>query len=81
MRIGIEPNLSNIKNYLVSKGCECTTLDASNGDNLNIFDAIVVTGQDDDIMGYEDTGTDIVIIEAAGMTPEEVYEEIQYIEY
>lgn len=77
MRVAIEPNLTNVKDYLEDQGCECVTLDASNGDNLSIFDAIVITGQEDDILGIEDTNIDAVIIEASGMTPEEVYEEIQ----
>lgn len=77
MRVAIEPYLTNIKEYLEDQGLECTTLDKSNGDNLNIFDAIVISGQDENVMGYDDTNTDAVIIEAAGMTPEEVYEEIQ----
>lgn len=81
MRIGIEPNLTNVKDYLEDQGYECVTLDASNGENLNIFDAIVITGQDENVMGYDDTNTDAVIIEAVGMTPEEIYDEIQELEY
>lgn len=79
MRIGIEPNLTNVKNYLEDMGCDVSVI-SNNQTGYNSFDAIVVTGEDDDVMGIEDTDTDAIIIEASGLTPQEVYDEIQSLE-
>lgn len=76
MKVAVEKNLTNIKEYLKNQGYQVSSLDTNTG-NLDSFDAIVLTGQDNDIMGIEDTQTDAVIIEAAGMTPQEVYYEIE----
>ena len=79
MKVAIQQNLSQIKDYLEDMGCQVSTL-RDNNINFNAFDAIVVTGQDDDIMGIEDTLTNAIVIEASGLTPQEVYNQIQRME-
>lgn len=74
--IAIEDNLTQIKDYLESKGCRVLSLER-NQSNLNIFDAIVVTGQNNNVLGVYTTRTDAPVIEAAGLTPQEVYEHIR----
>ncbi|MDD3225581.1 MAG: YkuS family protein [Clostridium sp.] len=76
MKIAIESNLGHVKDYLQDKDCEVSTL-KDYDINLNDFDAIVVTGQNDNLMGIEDTLTNTVVIDASGMTPQEIYHEIQ----
>jgi hypothetical protein len=79
MKIGIEPNLTNIKNYLESQGCSCSTITKPSTTNFNTFDAIIITGQSDNILGIEDTETTTRIIDADGLTPQEVYNQIKTI--
>lgn len=79
MKVGIEPNLTQVKDYLENMGCDVSIIN-DNQANYNSFDAIVITGENDDFMGMEDTATDTVIIEAAGLTPQEVFDEIKSIE-
>jgi hypothetical protein len=40
--------------------------------NLNGFDAIVVTGLNTNLSGIQDTGAKAVVINANGLSPEEV---------
>jgi len=72
-KIAIEPSLTNVKSYLDQKGYTVDSIhfgDASK--NLHDYDAIVVTGQNSNFLGYEDTQTKAVIINADGLTPEQV---------
>jgi len=41
------------------------------------YDAIVVTGMNNDFLGLQDTATGAPVIDATGMTPEEIHEQIQ----
>ncbi|MDI3310578.1 MAG: YkuS family protein, partial [Thermoanaerobacterium sp.] len=42
------------------------------GINVNDYDAIVITGQHKDMLGFENTYTNSPIIDATGMTPEDI---------
>ena len=44
---------------------------------LNKFDAVIVKGEDQNVMGIQDTITNTTIINANGMTPENVKTEIE----
>lgn len=79
-RIGIEPALTPIRDYLNEKGYDVINLShgmRKDSTNYNQFDAIVVTGMSDDFLGMEDTKTDAVIIDASGLTPAEVENQIK----
>ena len=43
---------------------------------MNRYDAVVVSGSDISIMGIQDAVGKAKIIDASGMTPEEIYNEI-----
>jgi hypothetical protein len=79
-KIAIEPNLTPIKDYLSSKGysVESINLDkqtARAGDAGN-YDAYVVTGLNTNFMGIQDRETDALVIDAEGMTPEQIYNQL-----
>ncbi len=73
-KIAVEQDLSPVKNYLSGKGynVECIDFNEQSSANLQGFDAIVVTGQNSNFLGVNDTQTDAPVINADGLTPEEV---------
>lgn len=79
-KIAIEPNLTNVKDYLNEKGYSVESVRfGDSSKNLQDYDAIVVTGQNSNFLGYEDTGTKAVVIKADGLTPEQVENELSQI--
>lgn len=71
--IAIQRDLAPIKDYLTNKGYNVQEFEgnASQVMNNNV-DAIVVTGQDQNVMGMETTSTKVPIIDARGMKPQQV---------
>jgi len=79
-KIAIEPNLTNVKNYLDGKGYTVDSINfGGSSKNLQDYDAIVVTGQNSNFLGYEETQTKAVVIKADGLTPEQVENELNRI--
>ena len=79
-KVAVQKGLSPVKNYLENSGYSVKEFDSSNktADNyLDKFDAVVVTGESENIMGMEDTTTSASIINADGMTPEDIKNEIE----
>jgi len=79
-KIAIEPNLTQIKNFLTNKGFQVESIDynwQSAKTNLDKYDAIIVTGQNSNFIGMEDTLTKSTIIDASGLTPQQVFTELQ----
>ncbi|MFZ5990090.1 MAG: YkuS family protein [Bacillota bacterium] len=78
-KIGIEDDLEPVKEYLTNKGYEVKNIDFAEDTSklTNKFDAFVVTGINSNMMGIHDTSTKAVIIDAAGMSPEQVYHELE----
>ncbi|WP_026476177.1 YkuS family protein [Alkaliphilus transvaalensis] len=74
-RVAIEHSLTDVKDYLQSKGFKVENLDHSR--NLDAFDAVVVTGQDSNTMGIENAQTKTPIITARGLSAEAVYDQIE----
>lgn len=73
-KIAVEQNLTPVKDYLSGEGydVECIDFNEQSSANLQGFDAIVVTGQDSNFLGINDTQTAAPVINADGLTPEEV---------
>ena len=71
-RIAIEQDLSNVKEYLQNNGYTVECLENFKG-NLDSFDAIVVTGQNSNFLGMQNTTTKASVINANGLTAEDVY--------
>jgi len=74
-KIAIQEGLNPIKDYLSNEGYTIKEFDnrkKNAGNFLNKYDAIIVTGENQDIMGVEETISITPIIDATGMTGEEV---------
>lgn len=79
-KIAVEHDLTPIKDYLSGKGynVECINLDNQQSSaNLQNYDAIVVTGQNSDFLGMHHTSTKAAVINADGLTPEDIANEIE----
>lgn len=73
--IGIQKGLGTVKDYLQNSGYQTYEVDTTNKNNpttLKSFDALIVTGMDDNEMGYDNTSSKIPVVNANGMTPEDV---------
>lgn len=77
-RIAVEPELTPVKDYLSGKGFKVETVNYGEYTNKTTdrFDAYVVTGMDTNFLGVSDTNTKAIIIDATGMTPDQVYKEL-----
>ncbi|MCK8826786.1 YkuS family protein [Natroniella acetigena] len=73
-RIAIEGDLTNIKEELQATDHEIVNL---NQENLQNADAIILTGADNNTMNITDTETNAQIINAQGMSPEQVREQLE----
>jgi hypothetical protein len=78
-KVAIEPNLTPISKYLTEKGYKVQSInfnDESSKTNSN-YDAYVVTGLNSDFLGVNDTASRAVVIDASGLSPEQVYHELE----
>lgn len=71
LKIAIEPGLTPVSDFLESKGCSVEKL--SNNNKSSNVDAYVVTGMNNNLMGIGTTETKAVVIDASGLTAEQVY--------
>lgn len=75
MKIGVEQSLTNVSDALRSKGYEVIPL--SNESDVKDVDCCVVTGMDSNIMGIQTTSTEVPVIEASGLSAEEVCQKVE----
>lgn len=73
--IAVESNLTPVAKYLAEKGYKVDEIDLGKEytKNVNKYDAIVITGMNKDFLGVQDTVSKIPVIEAKGLTAEQVY--------
>lgn len=78
-KIAVQRGLTPVQEYLDERGYEVETIDfdAFTKAHSEEYDAIVLTGMSKNFLGMEDTATDVPVIDATGMTPEEVCEQIE----
>jgi galactitol-specific phosphotransferase system IIB component len=78
-KVAIEPALDPIKDYLSQRGYQVESVNFGEipASQAGKFDAIIVTGMNSNFLGMGDTSTKAVVIEATGMSPEQVYHELQ----
>ena len=74
-KIGVEQSLTNIQSALREKGYDVVSL--QNASDAQNCDCCVVTGLDTNVMGIQDTTTKASIIEANGLSADEVITEIE----
>ncbi len=79
-KIAVQIGLSPIKDYLSEEGYTVKEFDNSKknaGHFLDRYDAVIVTGENQNIMGTDETITSTPIIDVTGMTGEEVKNQIE----
>ncbi|MBE3572820.1 MAG: YkuS family protein [Moorella humiferrea] len=73
-RVAVEKNLSAISDHLAMNGIEVERIDTADltPARLRSYGAVVVSGENTNFMGMEDIKGEIPVIEASGMTPDEI---------
>lgn len=77
--IGVQKELSTIRDYLSDNGYKVFEVDTTNltsSTTLLSFDAVVVSGASDNIMGIDDTAGKLPVINSDGMTPQDVLDQL-----
>lgn len=74
--VAVEQGLGPVRQYLESQGCQCVEVENEESP-LKSATVMIVTGGDKNVMGIQDTDTDIPVISADGLTPEEVYKRVK----
>lgn len=74
-KVAVEKSLENVKGYLRNQGYNVSDLESEKG-NLNKFDAIVVSGQDSNFLGIHSTKTKASVINAKGMSVEDIHHQL-----
>ncbi|RFU65330.1 YkuS family protein [Peribacillus glennii] len=74
-RIGVEQSLSNIQQALRDKGHDVVELKQES--DAQGCDFCVITGMDSNIMGMQDTSIQGSVIEANGLTAQEVCQQVE----
>lgn len=75
-KVAIEANLSNIRNYLSQQGYDCVQLNEQSASAQGCA-AIVISGADKNLMGIQDVTTQCPVINADGLTPQDVAARLQ----
>ncbi|MFT5875321.1 MAG: galactitol-specific phosphotransferase system IIB component [Clostridium sp.] len=79
-KIAVQKGLKEVADYLSEEGYtvkEFENRKKNAGNFLNRYDAVIVTGENQNIMGVEDTISKTSIIDATGMTGEEIKNQIE----
>ena len=79
-KIAVQMGLKPIKDYLSEEGYIVKEFDnrkKNAGNFLNKYDVVVVTGGNQNVMGVDETISSVPIIDANGMTGEEVKIQIE----
>lgn len=72
-RVAVEDNLDQVERLLRNNGYEVVRLD---GQPQQQIDCCVITGQDNNMMGMMDITTGAPVINAEGLTADEVFQQI-----
>ncbi|WP_019532622.1 YkuS family protein [Paenibacillus ginsengihumi] len=72
-RIAVENSLQSVKEALQQSGHDVVSME---GGGLEGCDCCVISGQDKNVMGMAETATQASVINAQGMTAEEVLQQV-----
>lgn len=79
-KVAVQNGLNTISDYLCKEGYIVKEFDnrkKNAGNFLNKYDAVVVTGENQNVMGLDSSITSTTIIDATGMTAQEVKARIE----
>ncbi len=78
-RVGVENTLGGIREKLSEEGYEVVQLDphSKSGIELKNCDAYVISGMDQNLMGITDPESEAPVINARGMSVDQVMEQIE----
>ena len=79
-KIGVEQGLSTVADYLNAEGYSVEILSGdiqSNVAKCNNLDVIITADYNTNMMGFSDTSTKVPIINASGLTQEEIKNRIE----
>lgn len=74
-KIAVEESLTQVSEALRDKGHQVVALRTE--DDVNGCDCCVITGQDKDVMGIQSTATKSPVIDATGMSADDVCEAVE----
>ena len=78
-KIAVESQLSNIKSFLADKGYDVYEFQHNAG-GQNVFngvDAVIISGMDQNYLGMHDIKTEALVIEASGMSPQQIFDSLE----
>lgn len=73
-RIAVEDGLAPVQRYLQENGYDVVSLNKQV--EIGGCDCCVISSSDENMMGMQDVMTNVPVIDARGMTPEEVYRQV-----
>ncbi len=79
VKVAVSPLLSNVKEYLQAQGVEVVDFDDNDITRFGFagdLGAIVISGGDMDMLGIQDTNLAVPVINASGLTEDEISMEI-----
>ncbi|WP_188454550.1 YkuS family protein [Virgibacillus oceani] len=74
-RIGVEETLTDVKDALMEKGYEVVTLGSEQ--DTAYCDCCVISGQDENVMGMQETSIAGPVIDARGYNAEEICQMVE----
>lgn len=78
-RVAVERTISAIGDHLAEQGFEVDWVDMGElqAKDLQNYGAVVISGQDSNLLGQEDIKTEVPVISAEGKTPAEIAEMVR----
>ncbi len=73
-RVGVESSMTDVEEALVAQGHEVVHLE--NEEDASGCDCCVVSGQQENVMGMQDTTTEASVVSAQGLTAEEICQRV-----
>lgn len=74
-KVGVEQSLTDVQDALQSRGYEVVQLKQES--DAQGCDCCVITGQDQNVMGIQNTITEGSVINAHGLTAEEICDQVE----
>lgn len=72
--VAVENKLKPVREFLAAQGCQIIPVEKVKDTRV---DAVVLSGADQNLMGMEDIETKAPVINASGLSPQDVWNEIQ----